>query len=181
MFERIKRALGISDDQGLTHEGQSRGYGDGSPPQGFTGEPERTRHEKTAERKKERFRKSDRDFTEELENVKNAPSWMDEKLRSLERGARVRRRVSESGSISRNKRVHDSRILNGADPDEWEDPLPDEPIAPGDDREPRPLDPENLPDLPHDSQRDRDDRDRSHETQQPKSPDQEPEQEREFY
>jgi hypothetical protein len=139
MLDRIKNALGLGDDD----RGQYR-----DRPLGGT---EQARHRKTIERKKERFKRSNRDFAGEREELERVPSPADEQAKRRSRSARdVRERADRLAEAESG----DNRVPVGRDPAAWEDRLGDSPIAPGDDREPRPLAEENLPDLPHDRDRD---------------------------
>ena len=102
---------------------------------------------------KKRFSRSNRDFSEEREELRRVPGPEDKRAK---RRARSARDVVERADRLDAADSGDNRVPAGKDPAEWEDRLPDEPLDPGDDREARPLAEENLPDLPHD--RDADDR-----------------------
>ena len=148
MLDRIKNALGLgdSDDGGYSAD---RGHlGDRSI------RADRDRHRKTIERKKERFSRSDRDFSDEREDLERVRSPEDK--RAKRRGKTARDVIERSDRLAAAD-ADSGRVPAGRDPAEYEDRLPESAIAPGDDREPRPLAEENLPDLPHDDS----DRDRS--------------------
>ena len=141
MLDRIKNALGLGDDDRDRDHHGSRSI-----------RSDRERHRRTIERKKERFDRSNRDFAEEREELERVPGPDDERSK---RRARSARDVIERSNRLDAAEAESGRVPAGKDPAEWEDRLPADPIAPGDDREARPLDEANLPDLPHE------DRDRS--------------------
>jgi hypothetical protein len=145
MLEKIKNALGIGDDDRDRDHHGSRSI-----------RSDRERHRRTIERKKERFDRSNRDFAEEREELERVPGPDDERSK---RRARSARDVRERADRLKAADSESGRVPVGRDPAEYEGRLGDSPIAPDDDREPRPLDEANLPDLPHDDRDD--DRDES--------------------
>lgn len=105
-------------------------------------EEERAReHWKGVEKMRELHRESDQTGTYSEQQKRGTHSAKIEREHS---GLKYPHERQQARSSSSHELTSNDRVPNGVDPAEWDGQLSDEPIAPGDDREPRPLDPENL-------------------------------------